>query len=149
MLSKTHTLEKAVIDLLNVDGWNLTHTGNGFEFFDAMGLTPKGYECVIEMKFRKKYYDEKIIEVSKFNNLINTDKVAIYFVNDSNGNYMFWLNNLKDLKVKSIYCPDTTLWTKKRVLKPCYLLKESQAAIINHNDPDVKGVWDDYFERMK
>ena len=61
MLSKTHTLEKAVIDLLNVDGWNLTHTGSGYEFFDAMGLTPKGYECVIEMKFRKKYYDEKNI----------------------------------------------------------------------------------------
>lgn len=149
MLSKTHTLEKAVIDLLNYDGWNLTHTGKGFEYYDAIGLTPKGYECVIEMKFRKKYYEEKIIEVSKFNNLINTGKVAIYFVNDNNGNYMFWLNNLKDLEVKNIYCPDTTLWTKKRLLKPCYLLKENQAAIINYNDTNIKGVWDDYFEIMK
>ena len=33
----------------------------------------------------------------------------------------------------SMYCPDTTMWTKKRVLKPVYLLKESQAARVNLN----------------
>ena len=33
-----------------------------------------------------------------------------------------------------MYCPDTTLWTKKKVLKPCYLLKEKDAAIINLNE---------------
>jgi len=46
---------------------------------------------------------------------------------------MFWLNSLKDLKEQDMYCPDTTLWTKKKVLKPCYLIDESQASIINLN----------------
>jgi hypothetical protein len=46
---------------------------------------------------------------------------------------MYWLNNLTDLKKKDMYCPDTTLWTKKKLLKPCYLLDEAQASIINLN----------------
>jgi hypothetical protein len=148
ILNKTHNLERAVIHLLNLDGWDLKHSGDGFQYYDAIGKTPKGVDCVIEMKFRKKYYDEKIIEVAKYENLINTNKVAIYFVNDEKGNYMFLLNNLKDLKVKDMYCPDTTMWTKKKLLKPCYLLKESDAAIINLNEPDTKGIWEDYFKRV-
>ena len=30
-----------------------------------------------------------------------------------------------------MYCPDTTMWTKKRLLKPVYLLTEEQASIVN------------------
>ena len=54
--------------LLNLDGWNLTHTGDGFEHYDAIGYAPekngKRAEVVIEMKFRNKYYKEKLLEVS-------------------------------------------------------------------------------------
>ena len=104
--------------LLNLDGWDLTHTGEGFEHYDAIGTSPKGTEVVIEFKFRNKYYKEKLLECYKYDKLIETGKIALYFVNDPKGNYMFWLNNLKDLKVQDMYCPDTTLWTKKKVLKP-------------------------------
>jgi hypothetical protein len=31
------------------------------------------------------------------------------------------------------YCPDTTMWTKKRLLKDVYLLQEKDASIINLN----------------
>ena len=31
MIKNIHKWEKAVILLLNADGWNLTHTGKGFE----------------------------------------------------------------------------------------------------------------------
>ena len=31
------------------------------------------------------------------------------------------------------YCPDTTMWTKKRLLKDVYLLEENDASIININ----------------
>ena len=134
MSEKIHNWEKAVVTLLNLDGWNLTHTGKGNESWDATGTTPKGQECVIEMKFRNKYYDTKILEKFKHDKLIETGKVALYLVNDPKGNYMFWLNNLEGLKTKDIYCPDTTLWTKKKVLKPCYLLEEKDAAIINLNE---------------
>jgi len=134
MIKDIHKWEKAVIMLLNLDGWDLTHTGDSFEHFDAIGTSPKGTEVVIEMKFRNKYYKEKLLEVYKYDKLIETGKIALYFVNDPKGNYMFWLNNLNDLEPQDMYCPDTTLWTKKKVLKPCYLIDESHASIINLND---------------
>ena len=146
MINKIHNWEKAVVTLLNLDGWNLKHTGGGMESWDAIGTTPKGQECVIEMKFRNKYYDTKIIEKFKYDKLIETGKVALYLVNDPKGNYMFWLNNLKDLQTKDMYCPDTTLWTKKKILKPCYLLEEKDAAIINLNEELEIGIWDSYFQ---
>ncbi len=133
MINQIHKWEKAVITLLNNDGWELTHTGENYESWDAEGITPKGHECVIEMKFRKTYYETKMLEKYKYDKLIDTGKVALYFVNDPKGNYLFWLNELTDLEIKEMYCPDTTLWTKKRLRKPCYLLKEEDARIINDN----------------
>ena len=69
------------------------------------------------------------------NKLMQMDKdiIKLYFVNDPKGNFMFWLNTLQMPKSKKMYCPDTTLWTKKRLLKPVYLLKESLASKINLN----------------
>ena len=137
MIKNVHKWEKAVILLLNADGWDLTHTGEGFEHYDAIGYAPEKNgiraEVVIEFKFRNKYYKEKMLEVYKYDKLIETGRIALYFVNDPKGNYMFWLNSLKDLKEQEMYCPDTTLWTKKKVLKPCYLIDESHASIINLN----------------
>jgi len=149
MIKKINQWEKAVVLLLNADGWNLEHTGNGYDSWDAMGTTPNGNECVIEMKFRKTYYKEKMIEKFKYDKLIDTGKVALYFVNDPKGNYLFWLNELKNLNTKDMYCPDTTLWTKKKVLKPCYLLDEKQATVINLNEQPKKGAWDNYFKNKK
>ena len=65
MIKEIHKWEKAVVTLLNLDGWNLTHSGEGSESWDAVGKTPKSQDCVIEMKFRNKYYDTKIIEKFK------------------------------------------------------------------------------------
>ena len=61
-LTNIHKLEKAVIMILNIDGWELEWTGEHFEHYDAKGKTPKGLDCVIEMKFRTKYYEEKMLE---------------------------------------------------------------------------------------
>lgn len=147
MIKDIHKWEQAMVHLLNLDGWNLQHTGKGNESWDAVGTTPKGKQCVIEMKFRKTYYETKMIEKFKYDKLLATGKIALYFVNDPNGNYLFWLNGLKDLKEVEMYCPDTTLWTKKKIKKPCYLLNESDAAIKNINQKDTEiGVWDSYFK---
>ena len=132
-IRQVHIWEKAVVDLLNLDGWDLKHCGSSYEYWDAYGQSPKGVEVVMEMKFRNKYYDKKLLELDKYNRLIDTNKVALYFVNDPKGNYLFWLNNLKNPEYKEVYCPDTTLWTKKKILKPCYLIHESEASIINLN----------------
>lgn len=134
MINKIHKLEKAIVLLLNFDGWQLKWTGEGSQSWDAEGLTPKGKECVIEMKFRNKHYDTKMLEKAKYDKLIDTGKVALYFVNDPKANYLFWLNDIEMPEPVKKYCPDTTMWTKKRVLKPVYLLKESKAIIINKNN---------------
>ena len=134
-LSKIHLYEQAVVQILNMDTWDLKWAGNGFEHYDAIGKTPKGHDCVIEMKFRNKYYKEKMLEVYKYEQLISMDSeiVKLYFVSDPKGNYLYWLNYLDMPEPVEMYCPDTTMWTKKRLLKPVYLLTEQQASIINRD----------------
>ena len=61
------------------------------------------------------------------------DVVKLYFVNDPKGNFMFWLNNIDLPKPVKMFCPDTTMWSNKKLKKPVYLLKENQASIINLN----------------
>jgi len=132
-IQKIHRWEKALIMILNIDGWKLEHTGNSYESYDAKGKTPKGFDCVIEMKFRTKYYEEKMLEKYKYDSLMSLDKeiIKLYFVNDPKGNYMFYLNKVELPPTVEMYCPDTTMWTKKRLKKPVYLLEENQASIIN------------------
>ena len=129
-----HKWEKAVVMVLNLDGWELSHTGEGIEWYDAKGKTPKGYDCVIEMKFRDKHYEDKLIEKDKLERLLSLNVVALYFVADSKGNYMFWLNDLELPEVKTLYCPETTMWNSRKVKKECYLLNESKAVVININE---------------
>ena len=134
-IAKINKWEQAVVLLLNFDGWELEWTGEGFTHYDAKGKTPKGFDCVIEMKFRNKYYPDKMLEKYKYDALMELDKniIKLYFVNDPKGNFMYWLNTLKmPIPVKK-YCPDTTMWTKKRLLKDVYLLKENEASRININ----------------
>ena len=135
-LDEVQKYEKAVVFLLNVDGWDLEWTGKGFEHFDAKGKTPKGFNCVIEMKFRNKYYPEKLLEKYKYDALMEmkSDIVKLYFVADPKGNYLFWLNDIQLPTVEKRYCPSTTLWSKQKEIKEVYLLKENIASRINWND---------------
>jgi len=76
-----------------------------------------------------------MLEKYKYDKLMSMDDdiVKLYFVADPKGNYLFWLNKLNMPETVDMYCPDTTLWTKKRLLKPVYLLKENDATKINLN----------------
>ena len=135
VIQKINKWEQAVVMILNLDGWDLKWTGEVNSRWDAAGKTPKGFDCIIEMKFRKKYYEEKLIEKDKYDALMSLDKkiIKLYFVNDPKGNFLFWLNTLKLPDPVKKYCPDTTMWTKKRLKKDVYLLKENQASRININ----------------
>ena len=110
--------------ILNIDGWDLEWTGEKYQNYDAKGKTPKGLDCVIEMKFRDKYYEKKLIEKDKYDSLMKLNVVALYFVNDPKGNFMYWLNNIKLPKSELLYCPDTTMWTKKRLKKKSIFLRK-------------------------
>ncbi len=132
-IERIHKFEQTVVTFMNeFQDWQLEWSGGGFEHYDAKGLTPKGHECVIEMKFRNKYYSDKLLEKDKYDALMKMDKeiVKLYLVADPKATYLFWLNYLEMPVVKELYCPDTTLWTKKKVLKKVYLLDESMASIV-------------------
>ena len=133
-LSKVHKFEQTIVTLLNDKGWELEWCGGGFEHFDAIGTSPKGKEVIIEIKWRKKYYEKKMIEKYKFDKLLAEDADALYFVADPKGHYIFWLNDLVKQETVELYCPDTTLWTKKRNNKECYLLDERDAHKIHINN---------------
>lgn len=131
-IQTVHKLEQAVVSLLSIDGWELTWTGEGMSHCDAIGTTPKGHTCAMEMKFRKKYYETKMLEQYKYDRLMKMEQdVKLYFVNDPRGNYLFWLNDIEMPKPQDMWCPNTTMWNGKKILKPCYLLQEDKASIIN------------------
>ena len=132
-ITDVHKWEKAVSLILQIDGWDLEWVGDKNLCYDAIGTTPKGYDCVMEMKFRDKYYEEKLLEKQKYDELIKLNVVALYFVNDPKGNFLYWLNKLELPEPTELYCPSTTLWNSKKIKKPVYLLQENQASIINLN----------------
>ena len=132
-ITDVHRWEKAISLVLKIDGWDLEWVGDKNLPYDAIGTTPKGYDCVMEMKFRDKYYEEKLLEKQKYDELMKLNVVALYFVNDPKGNYLYWLNKLELPEPTELYCPSTTLWNSKKIKKPVYLLQENQASIINLN----------------
>jgi hypothetical protein len=140
-------LEKATVHLLNLDGWDLEWCGDRNTYYDAYGYTPKGFKCVLEMKFRNKYYETKMLEKAKYDKLKSFEGVSIYFVNDTKGNYLYWLNSLEMPTIKTMDCPKTTMWDKSKIKKEVYMLKESDASIINRYEEDKPRVWDEYFKK--
>ena len=132
-----HRLEEAMILLLNFEGWDLKHSGNGKLPYDAIGKTQKGYPCIIEMKFRKKHYDTKMLEKGKYDTLMAMDDklVKIYLVNDEKGNFMYYLNELDTPPLEKKRCPRNTIWKGGKEQKEVYMLKENDAIRININKP--------------
>ena len=150
-IEKTELFEKAVVKILNLDGWQLKHIG-GTSRYDAKGLTPKGYPAVIEMKFRTKYYENKMIEKKNYDALMNlpNDVVKLYFVADSKGNYLFWLNNMTLPPLEIVLAGKTTYWGGDKESKEVYYLPESKASIVSINTEDPEpGPWTQYFANRK
>ena len=142
--------EKATVGLMNLDGWSLKWCGDENTFYDAKGFTPKGHKCVVEMKFRKKYYETKMLEKVKYDKLMSLpeDVVKIYFVNDAKGNYTYWLNTLELPDLENSNCPKTTMWDTTKIQKEVYMLTEKQASLINRYEEDTRiNVWEEYFNK--
>ena len=150
-IEKTELFEKAVVHFLNFDGWKLEHIG-GMSRYDAKGFTPKKYPVVIEMKFRNKYYESKMIEKKKYDALMSmpSDIVKLYFVADPKGNYMYWLNDLSMPALETVSCSKTTYWGGENESKEVYYLPESKASIVSINATDPEpGPWAEYFARKR
>lgn len=136
-IRSTNKFEKAFIWFYNAfDDWQLEWVGDQNLPYDAIGKTPKGDEVVIEMKFRKTYYETKLLEKKRFDNLMKLPKevIKIYFVSDPKGSYWFWLNKLQELNIFNKRFPETTHWSGSKIKKEVYLLEESQASLVNRSD---------------
>jgi len=134
-IEQTHVWEQGIIQLLNLDGWELKWTGGEFEHYDAKGKTPKGYNCIVEFKIRNEYYPTKLLEKFKYDHLmIQKDCLKFYYVFDSKGNYLYFLDQLKLPEETNLQAGSTTYFdNKNKVNKSVYMLTESQASIINKN----------------
>ena len=133
---QTHKWEQGIIHLLNLDGWQLEWTGGDYEHYDAKGKTPKGYNCILEIKIRNEYYPTKLLERFKYKHLMShKDCLKFYYVFDSKGNYLYFLDQLKLPEENNVQAGATTYsqGNKSKVNKSVYMLTESQAVIINKN----------------
>lgn len=128
-----HKWEQGIIHLLNLDGWDLTWCGDGFEHYDAKGKTPKGFDCVMEFKLRHKYYPTKILEQYKYDKLMEEPNcMKFYYVFDGGGNYLYHLDSLILPELVNINTTVTHKYDNQNLIdKKCYMLSESQAAILN------------------
>lgn len=132
MSNAHHKWEKGIVLLLTLDGWDLEWTGGEFEHYDAIGKTPKGFDCVIEFKLRNAYYPTKVLEKYKYDKLMQMDCLKFYYVFDTRGNYLYYLDSLELPEPNIINCKATTDFERDELInKTVYFLSESQASIIN------------------
>jgi hypothetical protein len=134
-----HQWEQAIIHLLNLDGWNLEWCGESTEHFDAKGKTPKGFDCIMEIKLRHSYYPTKILEQYKYLKLMQEPNcMKFYYVFDAEGNYLYHLDTLILPELVSINTPVTHKFENHNLIdKKCYMLSESQAVILNKNKKKI------------
>jgi hypothetical protein len=133
---QTRKWEQGIIHLLNLDGWQLEWTGGDYEHYDAKGKTPKGYNCILEIKIRNEYYPTKLLERFKYEHLMSQKNcLKFYYVFDTKGNYLYFLDQLKLPEQNNVQAGATTYsqGNKSKVNKSVYMLTESQAVIINKN----------------
>lgn len=152
-ITTTNKFEKAFVLMMNTfSGWDLEWVGDQNLCYDAKGKTPKGYDCVIELKFRKKYYETKMLEKKKLDALMELPKdvVKIYFISDPKGNYWYWLDKLKELNIINKNCPQTSYWSKQKIQKEVYLLTEAQASLVEKSEKKREQThWEKYFSNKK
>jgi|TARA_R100000501_G_C2581103_1_gene84338 hypothetical protein len=96
-----------------------------------------GKDCLIELKARKKDYDEVLIEASKYIRIMRkakiTNKAFYYIVSSPNHLYYFDMGSipLAELKAEEIRCPLTTEFENNEYIsKECYLIPSKYKRLI-------------------
>ena len=124
--------EKSTIELINnVSGTLLVLCKDKYSSYDALDSN-----YIVEIKNRRKYYKEKLIEASKL--FINYQKAEIsgrkflYVVTDKKGVWVYNVSNtielIVSLPIKGVECPITTDFDKNdKIIKYSYVLPEDIA----------------------
>ena len=129
--------EKSTIDLLNrIKGINLSLASDTYSCYDAFDVN-----YIVEIKNRRKYYSDKIIEAMKlFTNYQESQikgKTFLYVVTDEKGVWVFNISkniaSIVETPVKAFRCPKTTDFeNNSKINKYSYILPESMAKHIEY-----------------
>ena len=131
--------EESTIQLINlVSGTELVLCKDEFSSYDAEDDT-----YIVEVKNRRSYYKEKLIEASKL--YVNFQKAEIlrkkflYVVTDEKGVWVYNITNamkvVVNLPIRAVECPMTTDFGRNdKITKYSYVLPEDMAIKLNKND---------------
>lgn len=127
-IEKIHLLEQQLVFLLNLDGWKLQWTGEDYSHYDAKGTDVNGAECIIEFKFRREAYIDKMLEVYKYQALLDVDIAKRYYaVIDFKGCWVFDLDSI-EYTSQTINSPKQSIFRdNNKVEKEVMMLEKSSA----------------------
>lgn len=104
-----YVLENELIFLLNMSGWKIKWSEEKYCRYDAIGTDLKGQSCVLEFKFRRKFYKTKILETKKYNALLDQNKEMYYCVVDQKGCHIYDLANIDRNNLIELHLPKETI----------------------------------------
>ena len=129
--------EQSTIDLINlVSKTKLVLCKDRFSSYDA-----EDDNYIVEIKNRRKYYKEKLIEAYKlyanFQKAEIAKKKFLYVVTDEEGVWVYNITNamkvVVNLPIRPIECPMTTDFGKNdKITKYSYVLPEDMAIKLNN-----------------
>jgi hypothetical protein len=127
-IEKIHLLEQQLVFLLNLDDWKLEWTGEDYSHYDAIGLDFNDQKCIIEFKFRNEAYIDKMLEVYKYQALLNVDVPKRYYaVIDFKGCWVFDLDSI-EYTSQTINSPKQSIFNDtNKVEKEVMMLEKSSA----------------------
>ena len=127
-IEKIHLLEQQLVFLLNLDGWQLEWTGEDYSHYDAEGLDLNGRKCIIEFKFRSEAYTDKMLEVYKYQALLDVVIAKRYYaVIDFKGVWVFDLDSI-EYTSQTINSPKQSIFRdNNKVEKEVMMLEKSSA----------------------
>jgi len=128
-IEKIHLLEQQLVFLLNLDGWKLEWTGEDYSHFDAMGLDLNGKNCIIEFKFRRETYIDKMLEVYKYQALLDVDIAKRYYaVIDFKGCWVFDLDSI-EYTSQTINSPKQSIFNDTNKVEKKVMMLEKSSVI--------------------
>ena len=128
-IEKIHLLEQQLVFLLNLDGWKLEWTGEDYSHYDAMGLDLNDQKCIIEFKFRNEAYIDKMLEVYKYQALLDVDVPKRYYaVIDFKGCWIFDLDSI-EYTSQTINSPRQSIFNDTNKVEKQVMMLEKSSAI--------------------
>ena len=128
-IEKIHLLEQQLVFLLNLDGWQLEWSGVDYSHYDAEGLDLNGKNCIIEFKFRREAYIDKMLELHKYQALLDVDIAKKYYaVIEFKGCWVFDLDSI-EYTSQTINSPRQSIFEETNKIEKEVMMLEKSSAV--------------------